>query len=204
MKLNGSYSTNLIVKKVFVIFTGDVNYPFCCDIFATNNFYFRCAVKTKDLANFVLAQEGDELYLSLTGIYENSSVMGIDYCKNLTRSFSDLENLIREDMYHPLSMVVKKTFVIPMPFILQGAHLISQNDYFCLILNENNQYVWFETEAINIPHIVSALENDPIELSFYAFSQDDKLALIRFYNHARNILDFNLKICEIERETHQC
>lgn len=194
MKQDVKYGLNLTVKKVSVIYSGDYRFPFCCDILTVENSYFRCAVKNDDLATFLLAKEGDELFLTLVKIYEESSVMGVCSCQNPTHSPTNLETYIRQNISNTFSFDVAKTFVMPMPFVMNSGSTTLQDKYYCMMADNADRYIAFETEAKNIPHLVSALNGDTIEFKFYAFSPEDKLELIYFRNCNRTLTDINQQI----------
>lgn len=195
---DSTYGVNLTVKKVHVFYSGDIRYPFLCDVLTTEDSYFRCAVKAENLANFLLAQEGNTLYLTMIDIYKASSVMGVCSCQNFDNHAENLEIQIRQNLSDLVVMNVAQTFVFPMSFVINGASVIMQDKYYCLIADINNRYIGFETEAKNLPHIVSALYKDIVELQFFAFSDNDKLELIYFKNSNRKLLDMNQHIFNLK------
>ena len=194
MYMKAEYSLNLCVKKINVFYSGNNNCPFLVDILSINNDYFRCAAGIENLAKFILAQENDELYISLHTIFPASSVLGVCDCQNLSHSFFNLEKGIRDRISHPFPMNVKKTFVLPMPFVQQSGNILMQDSYYCMIEDINSCYIAFKTQAMNVPHIISSLENDKIELKLYAFDAQDTLELIYFKNHSRNLADINQRM----------
>ena len=181
-KDDSNYVINFIVKKINVIYSGLDKFPFCCDVLAEDNAYFRCAVSLDNIAIFLLSERGDELFVSMHPEYKNSSVMAVDTCINTSQSWHDLAWHTRYHNDFAARIVahinVKQVWMIPMPFFLNGIDVIMQDFYYCLILGmQNNQYIECTSEGKHIAPLVTAQNADQLELTLDRIDEDERWTL---------------------------
>ncbi len=197
-KDGSSYTINLIVKKINVFYSGLDKFPFCCDVLAEDDYFFRCAVGIDRLAIFLLSECGDELYVSMHAEYKKSAVMAADSCINTTQSWSDLawNTRYRDGFASRITpkINIKQSWLIPMPFVLSGANTFMQDAYYCLILDDNNQYIECICEGKYVSKIASAPVGDQLELTLEQIESGERWSLQAVQNLSRHVKEIYVEL----------
>lgn len=193
-KKNNLYEVQLQPVKLRVFYVGIKNYPFYCDILTVDNKFFRCAVNFDFLAILLLAKPQDILNLSLCPVFAESSVMGLVFCKNISKSwinFGEIEFKNSCCDYFSFKMKIDDVFIEPMPYWLFNERLHRQDLYYCLLTSQAENFAAFAMHGAQLSSVISVFKGDFVTLSLSTIGDFKGFNLQNLKNESRDIANLN-------------
>ena len=194
IKTGSLYEVKLQILKLNLLYVAHKDYPFMCHILTTDNKLFSCVVRYIDASTFLMAKQNDILMLRLSPVYDQSDVMGVISCQNLSRNYTDLGEVQKNDagwFYFSFSLNIERFFLIPMMYTFDGGQTLFQNKYYCLIEAPQDSFVACSLPPKFLPDLLAVETGDTIKITLEKFNDDDKYVLQCLINETRKVTYIN-------------
>ncbi len=184
LKNGNLYEVRLTVFLAYVEYVGNGNYPFCCNIFTTDDKHFRCAVKPGDVAELFLLQRGDNLVLQLVPVVEASLVMGLASFRNLSQkriNLGEQKTPLHAWEFFSTALTVQEVCALPMPYALTGAAITMQDAYYCVIKDLQNGFIGFSATSRFLYEILGSRCGDFVNIVLHGHDWLDGFLVLQNY-----------------------